>query len=103
MQGVFLPLLQASPVNQMTKSEDTASLFNIAKHDSKNSQDKERSCDADDQDEDQSEKENVSWQLDFCGIFYHPLALQSFSELFPVESLHRPMSPVSGIFRPPRA
>ena len=103
MQGVFLPLLQASPVNQMPKPDDIASLFDMNKHDSKNSQYKERSCDADDQDENQSVEENASWQLDFCGIFYHPLALQSFSELFPVESIHRLMSPVSGIFRPPRA
>ena len=104
MQGVFLPLLQASPVNQMSKSDDIASLFDMIKHDSKNSQHKERSCDADSQDEGQSEEENVSWQLDFCGIsFSHRLALQSFPELFPVESIHRLMSPVSGIFRPPRA
>lgn len=103
MQGVFLPLLQASPVNQMPKPDDIASLFDMLKHDSKNSQHKERSCDADNQDEDQSaEEENASWQLDSCGIFYHPLALQSF-ELFPVESIHRLMPPVSGIFRPPRA
>lgn len=103
MQGVFLPLLQASPVNQMPKPDDIASLFDMIKHDSKNSQHKECSCEADGQDEAQSEKENVSWQLDSCGTFYYPLALQSFSELFPVESIHRPMSSLSGIFRPPRA
>lgn len=104
MQGVFLPLLQASPVNPMTKPDDIASLFKVVKHDLQKSEPEERSCDADDQDEGQSEeKENVSWQLDFCGVFYHPLALPFFSELFPVESIHRLMSPVSGIFRPPRA
>lgn len=103
MQGVFLPLLQASPVKQMPKPNEIASLFDVIKHDSKNSHYKERSCDANGQDEDQSvEEENVSWQFDFCSISYHPLALQSFSELFPVESIYRLMSPVSGIFRPPQ-
>lgn len=108
MQGVFLPSLQASPVDQMSKPDDIASLFDMNKHDSKNSQ-QERFCDADDQDEDDQdedqslEEENASWQLDSCSIFYQPLALQSFSELFPVESTHRPISPLSGIFRPPRA
>jgi hypothetical protein len=102
MQGVFLPLLQAYPA--MSKPDDIASLFDLAKHDAKKSQHKEHSCNADDQDDGHSkEKENVSWQVDFCGVFYHSLALPSFSELFPVESIHRLMSPVSGIFRPPRA
>lgn len=104
MQGVFLPLLQASSVSQMPRPDDIASLFDIIKHDLKNSQYKERSCDVDGQDEAQSEEENVSWQLDFCSTFYNSLALQSFSELFPVESIHRPMmSSLSDIFRPPRA
>jgi hypothetical protein len=104
MQGVFLLLLQAPPVNPVTEPDEITSLFDVIKHDSKKSQHEERSCNADDQDEGQSgEKENVSWQLDFCGVFYHPLALSSFSKLFPVESIHRLMSPVSGIFRPPRA
>ena len=103
MQGVFLPLLQASPVNQTQKPDNIASLFDMNKHDSKNSEHKERSCDADEQNEAQFEEKNASWQLDSCGTFYYPLALPSFSELFPVESIHRPMSSLSDIFRPPRA
>lgn len=103
MQGIFLPVLGTSPLTKVPNPDNIASLFDMTKHDLKNNQHSKRFSNADGLEDTQSEDENVAWQLDFCGSSYPPLALKSGSALFPAESIYRPISSLSKIFRPPRA
>ena len=103
MQGIFLPLLQAVSGNEMGKEAPVASVFDITKHDAKNSQDKGRFYNVGNQSEIQSDEENAFWEFDCCISSYRALTLQSFFEFSTVEAAPGPMSFLSDIFRPPRA